>query len=107
MRVACCQQPLIFAASWPAYAAHVAGQVAEAAAGGAQMLLFAEYAGLSLASLCTPEERADVHHYLPAIQPWLPAYLDLHCALAREHSASQYRSNARLMLAQPSHPWTA
>jgi len=85
VRVACCQQPLIFAESWPAYAAHVAGQVAEAAAGGAQMLLFAEYAGLSLASLCTPEERADVRHYLPAIQPWLPAYLDLHCALARQH----------------------
>ena len=59
--------------------------MAEAAAGGAQMLLFAEYAGLSLASLCTPEERADVQHYLPAIQPWLPAYLDLHSALARQH----------------------
>lgn len=85
MRVACCQQPLYFAGSWPAYAAHLAEQVGEAAAGGAQVLLFAEYAGLSLASLCAPDERTDVQRYLPAIQPWLAAYLDLHCALAREH----------------------
>jgi len=85
VRVACCQQPLSFAGSWADYADTLAAQVAEAARSGAQVLLFAEYAGLSLASLCAPEERADVQRYLPAIQPWLPAYLDLHCALTRAH----------------------
>ena len=85
MRVACCQQPLFCAGSWAAYAEYLSALVAKAAANGAQMLLFAEYAGLSLASLCPPEERADVQRYLPAIQPWLRTYLDLHCALAREH----------------------
>ncbi|MBW7881645.1 MAG: carbon-nitrogen hydrolase family protein [Caldilineaceae bacterium] len=83
--VAACQYRLEFSGDWPAYAAKVSGLVAEAAARGAHILIFPEYASLELASLCAPTVYGNVHAFLPGIQPWLPGYLEMHSELARRY----------------------
>jgi predicted amidohydrolase len=85
VKVAACQYPIDRLTGWDGYAAKVETLVAEAAAAGAQLLLFPEYASLELASWQEEPVRADLQATLAALQPWLPPFLALHEGLARRY----------------------
>lgn len=86
MKLALAQYPIDFHESWAAYARKLTVWVNGAADAGARVLVFPEYASLELASLLEGEVQADVTRQLPALQPFLTAYLKLHqkLALARD-----------------------
>lgn len=85
MKLALAQYPVSFLESWEAAAAKLGAWVAEAALAGAQVLVFPEYASMELTSLLPGEVRADVRRQLPALQPLLAPFVELHAALARAH----------------------
>ncbi|PTA67696.1 carbon-nitrogen hydrolase family protein [Deinococcus arcticus] len=85
VRVAAAAYPVERLNGWAAYEAKLARWVAEAAAQGAQLLIFPEYAPLELISLLPSELHHDVLGMRPALQAFLPAFLALHARLAREH----------------------
>lgn len=70
---------------WDDYEAHLGRFVAAGAAGGARLLVLPEYACLELVSLLPPALWDDVRAQLPALQTFLPGFLDLHSRLARQH----------------------
>ncbi|MFC4452200.1 carbon-nitrogen hydrolase family protein [Deinococcus sonorensis] len=76
-----CQRP----AHWDEYAAALERFVAQGVAEGAQLLMLPEYASLELVALLPPALWDDVRAQLPALQPFLPGFLDLHARLARHH----------------------
>ncbi len=82
MNLALAQYPIDFHESWDAYARKLSSWVNGAADLGARVLVFPEYASLELASLLPGEVQRDVTRQLPALQPLLPAYLELHRSLA-------------------------
>ena len=83
--VAAAQYGVEFVGTWEAYAAKITWMVEDAAAQGARMLLFPEYACLELASLFPAAVHANIDKLLVALQTLLPAYLHLHGTLARRH----------------------
>ena len=83
--VAAAQYGVEFLDSWQAYANKIAYLVEEAAAGGAQILVFPEYACLELASLFPVEVYSHLHQQLESLQELLPNFLHLHRALAERH----------------------
>ncbi|SEJ57481.1 Predicted amidohydrolase [Deinococcus reticulitermitis] len=88
LRVAAAAYPVSYLSSWDEYAAKLSGWVAEAAAQGAELLVFPEYAPLELVSLLPPELHHDVLGMRPALQVFLPGFLALHEQLAREHGVT-------------------
>ncbi len=70
---------------WDRYEAAVSGWVAGGAAAGAQLLALPEYASLELVSLLPPALWNDVLAQRGALQAFLPAFLELHARLARQH----------------------
>lgn len=84
-RVAAAAYGVDFLSDWAAYAAKVGGWVAEAADAGAEVLVFPEYAALELVALLPPELHHDVLEMRPALQTFLPDFLELHARLARQH----------------------
>ncbi|WP_309572184.1 carbon-nitrogen hydrolase family protein [Deinococcus sp.] len=85
IRVAVAAYPVDFHPDWAAYEAKVSAWVRDAAGQGATLLVFPEYGALELVSLLPPELHHDVLGMRPALQAHLPAFLDLHTRLARQH----------------------
>jgi predicted amidohydrolase len=83
-RVAAAQYPIEALADWDAYAAKVSRWVAEAAAGGAILAVFPEYAAMELASL-DPATMGDLHGSIETVSALLPRVDALHTDLSRQH----------------------
>ncbi|GGO18882.1 carbon-nitrogen hydrolase family protein [Deinococcus humi] len=85
VRVAAAAYGVDFLPDWAAYEAKIASWVAEAAAAGAELLVFPEYAALELVALLPAELRHDVLGMRPALQLFLPEFVGLHARLARQY----------------------
>ncbi|WP_353228552.1 carbon-nitrogen hydrolase family protein [Novosphingobium sp.] len=83
-RVAAAQYPIDQLADWDAYAAKLSRWVAEAAAGGAVLAVFPEYAAMELSSL-DPATMGDLQGSIAAVSALLPRVDALHADLSREH----------------------
>jgi predicted amidohydrolase len=95
-RVAAAQYPVSRPASWDEAEATLSRWVAEAAAGGASLLAFPEYAAMVLPALLPQALQSDLEAQLNALQDLRERYLDLHCRLACQH---------RVYLLAGSFPW--
>lgn len=84
-RAAIAQYPVSKPASWNEAAEQLARWTAEAAAPGAKLLVFPEYAAMSLAGMFAPEVHGDLNAQLHALQTLREDYVELHRALARRH----------------------
>ncbi|PYE54537.1 carbon-nitrogen hydrolase family protein [Deinococcus yavapaiensis] len=85
MNIAIAQYHVEAQPSWDAYVSKITSWIQEAASNGAQVLVFPEYASLELASLLAPHIQADVKLQLPALQAFLPDFVELHRSLAALH----------------------
>jgi predicted amidohydrolase len=85
LRVAAAQYPIELLPGWDDYRAKLARWVAEAAAAGAQLLVFPEYGGMELSGLLPSAERGDLARSLGALQAFVPGFKALHAELARRH----------------------
>ena len=81
-RVAAAQYPIEALADWDAYAAKLSRWVAEAAAGGAVLAVFPEYAAMELASL-DPVTMGDLQGSIETVSALLPRIDALHADLSR------------------------
>lgn len=117
IRIAAAQFPVSEPANWAAVESQITAWVAEAAGAGAQLLVFPEYAALTLAALFPPVVRADLQAQLAALQALHADYLDLHARLARAHGlyllagsfpvqvGAGYRNRAHLFAPSGAHGW--
>lgn len=80
-RIAAAQYPIAMLASWEAYADKLEGWVAEAAKGGASLLVFPEYGAMELASL-DPPSMGDLQGSIAVVSALLPRVDALHAELA-------------------------
>lgn len=85
IRVAALQYGISFLADWRAYAAKIDALVAEAAAAGAGLLTFPEYASMELASLLPASERATLAQQLAGVQTFAGDFAALFEAAAKRH----------------------
>jgi len=83
LAIAAAQYPLDCFDGFPAYERKLTGWVEEAARGGAQVLVFPEYAGIELASLGGREAAADLARSIDAASARLAEADDVHERLAR------------------------
>ncbi len=83
-RVAAAQYPIEALADWDAYVAKLSRWVADAAAGGAVLAVFPEYAAMELASL-DPATMGDLQGSIETVSALLPRVDALHTDLARRH----------------------
>lgn len=81
------QYPVTRPESWEAFAGHLSAWVARAAARDARLMVFPEYASMSLTGLLDEAAQADLHRQLALIQRWREPYLQLHRELARQSKA--------------------
>lgn len=79
------QYPVSEPASWDAFARALSAWAAEAAEQGAKLLVFPEYAAMSLAALFEPAVRADLSAQLVSMQTLRERYVELHAQLAGRH----------------------
>ena len=86
IRLASAQFPVSEPASWTIYSDQIRAWVAEAAGQGAQLLLFPEYAAMSLAALFDTVTRADLSKQVQAMQALRDEYVALHRELAQQHN---------------------
>jgi predicted amidohydrolase len=84
-RVAAAQYPIEALADWDAYAAKLTHWVADAAAGGAALAVFPEYAAMELASL-DRATMSDLFGSIATVSDLLPRVDALHADLARAHN---------------------
>ncbi|MBI3899285.1 MAG: carbon-nitrogen hydrolase family protein [Gammaproteobacteria bacterium] len=82
---AAAQYPVSKPASWTEIEDTLSAWVAEAAARGAQLLVFPEYASMSLPALFAPDVQADLAAQLIELQQLRDDYLALHRRLAQTH----------------------
>lgn len=82
---AAAQYPVSRPASWDEAAATLSRWVAQAAGHGARLLVFPEYAAMSLAALFPPQVHGDLAAQLTALQTLRDDYLALHRELAQQH----------------------
>lgn len=85
LRVAAAQLPAWEPEDWPDVATTLTRWVATAATQGAQLLVFPEYAAMSLAALLPAGIKGQLQAELQSIQPWHAEWLALHAKLAHEH----------------------
>jgi predicted amidohydrolase len=85
IRIASAQYPVDRLGTFAEFEAKLAWWVAEAAAQGAELLVFPEYGSMELASLFGPEAEGNIQEAIDAITSILPQVDDLHAALARRH----------------------
>ncbi len=85
VRVAACAYPIEALPDFASYAAKQAALVTAAAEGGAQLLVFPEYASVELSHVLPAAERADLRRELAALQSLAAPSSDLFGRLAREH----------------------
>ncbi|MFB9066895.1 carbon-nitrogen hydrolase family protein [Pseudofulvimonas gallinarii] len=103
---------------FPAFAARVRGEVLQAAAAGAQLLVLPEYLSLELAATFDNAVRNDLHASLAAIQRYRADWLQLFSDLARESGTTlvagtflldagdgRYRNRADLFTSAGMHLW--
>ena len=83
-RLAAAQYPVSEPGSWDEAAAMLTRWVREAASHNAELLVFPEYAAMSLAAIFAPGVRADLRQQLHALQSLRDDYVDLHSRLAAE-----------------------
>ncbi|MBV8063138.1 MAG: carbon-nitrogen hydrolase family protein [Nevskia sp.] len=86
-RAAIAQYPVSRPASWADAADHLSRWTAEAAAQDARLLVFPEYAAMSLAGMFAPQVHGDLHAQLHQLQQLREDYVALHRELARRHGA--------------------
>ncbi|MCM2455808.1 carbon-nitrogen hydrolase family protein [Rhizobium sp. CG4] len=84
-RLAACQYAIELIESWEDYVAHLSALVRQAAETGAELALLPEYSALTLTGLLPADIRSDLHKSIDALQPLLPAWLELCEELARSH----------------------
>lgn len=84
-KLALAQFPVHTPRAWNEVETTLSRWVAEAARAGAQLLVFPEYASMSLAALFPPEVQQDLHGQIVRMQALRDDYLALHQRLAREH----------------------
>ncbi len=82
--VAAAQYPVGELETWEAFEAKLTRWCREGAAGGAQLLVFPEYASMELASLFEARLRADLQGQIAAMQALRPRWQSLHRELARQ-----------------------
>ncbi|MES2684043.1 MAG: carbon-nitrogen hydrolase family protein [Pseudomonadota bacterium] len=85
LRIAAAQFPVFEPADWPAVEHKVEHFVSQAADRGAQLLVFPEYAAMSLAALRPNGVKGHLQEELRAIQGYHGNWLALHARLARQH----------------------
>lgn len=85
IRIAAAQFPVGEPRDWAEVEQQLGAWVAEAAGQGAQLLVFPEYAAMSLAALFPPAVRADLQAQLHSLQTLHTDYLALHARLAQQH----------------------
>lgn len=85
LRIAAAQYPVSEPADWQAVEAQLERWVVEAAGDGAQLLVFPEYAAMSLAALFPPAVRGDLQLQLQALQELHAGYQSLHRRLAQQY----------------------
>jgi predicted amidohydrolase len=90
------QYPVSEPRSWSEVEDRIAEAVGEAAGRGARLLVFPEYAAMTIAALFDAATRADLAAQIAAMQQHREAYLALHRRLAIEH---------RVILLAGSFPW--
>lgn len=83
-RLAACQYPIERLPDFSFYRRKMESWVNEAAAAGARLLVFPEYAAMELTSLLAPRDRQDLRRQLDALQDFLPDFLDLCVVLAKK-----------------------
>ena len=81
-KIAAAAYPLDFLPDFAAYEAKLTGWVTEAAANGAQLLVFPEYGAMELGSLGGRDIAADLEACLHEVARWKPEVDALHCRLA-------------------------
>jgi predicted amidohydrolase len=86
LRLALAQWAIGAPVDFDAFAARVAAAVADAARGGAQIVVLPEYLALELAATFKPAVRADFVATLAALQPFHDAWLALFRELAQKHA---------------------
>jgi predicted amidohydrolase len=86
LRIAAAQYPIDFLRDWAEYESKIARWVAEAATGGARLLVFPEYFSMELASLFAPEIHASLSMQLVALQDLLPGFMELFARQAKIHN---------------------
>jgi len=96
-RIAAAQYPIEALASWEAYADKLTRWVAEAAEGGAALLVFPEYGAMELASLDLPT-RGDLQGSIAFVSALLPRLDALHAELAARYGVHILAASA---------PWQA
>ena len=84
LKIAAAQYPIERLASWDTYTEKLTRWVVEAAARGADLLVFPEYGAMELASL-DPATEGDLAASLDAVSALLPRVDALHADLARKH----------------------
>lgn len=85
LRVAVAQYDISFLSDWRDVEAKARRWVSDAAAEGAQLLVFPEYFSLEIASLFGAAVYTDLIRQLEALQECLPDFLDLYTRLASEN----------------------
>ena len=96
LTVALAAYPVSFLKGWNEFEVKLSEWVGRAAAQGAGLLVFPEYAPLEMISLLPPELHHDVLGMRPALQEFLPGFLELHAELARKHGVcASYRAATR------------
>jgi predicted amidohydrolase len=86
LTIAAAAYPLDWLDSFDAYAAKITRWVGDAAARGADLLVFPEYAAMELASLGGPKTAADLQGALAEVARHRPAMDALHAGLAARHN---------------------
>ncbi len=96
-RLAAAQFPVSEPRDWSDVEAQLKAWVGEAAAAGAKLMVFPEYAAMSLAALFDTAVRADLARQVVAMQALRERYVDLHRLLAQMH---------QVHILAGSFPWT-
>ncbi len=85
VKVAACQYPIEPVGTVAAWAQKLERLVAEAARGGAQLVVFPEYAGMELVSVMPRPVQADLRLQLDHLQELVPVYRETCAMLARRY----------------------
>jgi predicted amidohydrolase len=88
LTLAACQYKIDLIETWEDYVLHLTHLVHQAVERGAKLVLLPEYAGLVLAGQLDADTRSDLHGSIAAIQPLIPAWVELCEELARTPSSS-------------------
>ena len=100
VRIAAAQYPIEELASFAAFEAKLTRWVAEAANGGAKLLVFPEYAAMELAALAGRQVAGDLKASLEALQAFVPAYDSAYAALAKQYGVYILAGSAPVSLGE-------